>query len=193
MVAERLRQQMREERIEQPDLDAVRPHLLPEAAPRRDRTVRVGEHADPDAAADRAGERVAETPARGVVLEDVGLDEDFLARLVDRRAHGLERLGPAKVRLHPVALEDRRLVDPPQQDRESLISQPVQERCREPAPPPAGRPPSTAGACETSWPPRSAGRSHEEQSRGERIPPPKGRLLTDCGYHCRPPERSDSC
>src|SRR5262249_20220647 len=127
VIAKRLEQELWKERVEEAHLDAELAHPVPETAAGRQRSERGPPNPHLDAAPHGARERVAEGAAGLVVLEDVGLDQHFLPRGIDRRLHGLEGLRPAEEDLDAVALQDRRLVDALKQYRESRVAKALRQ------------------------------------------------------------------
>ena len=133
MVAKRLKDEMREEGIEEPHLDASSPHLAPEGATSRKGSPGVGQDLDDDSALHRSCDHVEEGEPGAIVFQDVGLDQDLAPRLVDRLPRGGERLLAAEVGADAVAFQDRRFVDAPEELSEAVVAEPLRQRGREPA------------------------------------------------------------
>ena len=72
-------------------------------------------------------EPLEEGAARGVVLEDVGLEEDLLLRGLAAVPHGGEGLTAVEVDVDRVAAEEGRAVDAPQQHLEAGVLEPQGE------------------------------------------------------------------
>ena len=142
MVAVRLIPEEGKQRVIEVHLDAPLFHLPPEIRPGVARAERVGEDAHRDAAPDGGRKRFDERAPRGVVLENVGLEEDLALRGRDRVAHRGERGRAVEEHRDRVAPVQGFRVDLPEEHLEIRIEDAESQRLRET---PHARGPQSAG------------------------------------------------
>ena len=126
-------------RIEQPEHDTQPLEDLPELFSRLHRPEGIGDHPHLDATRDGAAQRRDDQAADAVVLEDVALEEDLVARRIDRSEHCRRRQVAVGEDLDARRGENRRLVDAVKQLRQARIAHAVGKYARGPLHPAARR------------------------------------------------------
>jgi len=129
VVAVALVPEPREQRVEEPDVDAAVAQRSPERTPRRKRAEGVGEDAHRDTARRGCRQVGRELAPDLVVLEDVRLEQDLVARGENRVAHRREGVVAAEVRLDVRRGQQRGAVDAAQQVLEARIAH-APRQCR---------------------------------------------------------------